>query len=84
MQRIRPKARSRYRTSKSATCWVKAKVRVVVMQAISTTRKARAPVVKALAAKLARRKAKVLAVRKMAKTKAAKVAAAAPLKFLHT
>src|SRR5210317_407887 len=39
---------------------------------------------KALAAKAMRRKAKALVVRRKAKANAAKVAAAAPLKFLHT
>ena len=72
---------------------------MVVMQAIKATRKARAPVVKGPAVRPATRKVKVLAVKVPAakattrkvkvrvakvKKKKAKVAAAAPLKFLHT
>src|SRR5210317_1013027 len=102
MRRIRPTARSRSRVSKSATCWVRAKV---LAAATRKTRRAKALAVKALVARLVRRKVKALAarkrakapaakatirkvkeavVRKTAKANAAKVAAAAPLKFLHT
>ena len=98
MQRIRPQARSRFQASKLATCWVKAKVLVAATRATrrakvlvakvpvarAKTRRAKALVVKALAAKAMRRKAKALVVRRKAKANAAKVAAAAPLKFLHT